>query len=168
MKQWIVTLFPERYRKSPVYWVGFCVALVLVAALILQLFHFEDMPIVAFDIYGSYDWLALSALLAVECMALPSLVGMYVPRWLYRISLACISGVGIVWFALALFGVAFEPGEVYMVTGPDGLVSLSWMTVGASAVVMVFLFFVAAAVKYLHGYRVSEKTRKRLEKMGIV
>jgi len=116
MKDYLLAIFPKEFTSNRAYWRAFVLGLVMVALALLQLFQYEDFPLV-FQVMGIPGGAAVAGILAavfplLEAASLPFLFSLRVPTWLRKVSVAAGVSVGVLWLFVTVWASVTQGGGV--------------------------------------------------------
>lgn len=141
MKDFVLAIFPKEFATNRAYWRAFTLGLVMVALALLQLFQFEDFPLVFEVMRVPGGAIAAGVLAAVfpllEVASLPFLFSLRVPAWLRKVSMVAGVSVGALWLLITLWATITQgSGIVSGIFGATLAVSSGWWGVVFAALLL--------------------------------
>lgn len=141
MKDFVLAIFPKEFATNRAHWRAFTLGLVMVALALLQLFQFEDFPLVFEVMRVPGGAIAAGVLAAVfpllEVASLPFLFSLRVPAWLRKVSMVAGVSVGALWLLITLWATITQgSGIVSGIFGATLAVSSGWWGVVFAALLL--------------------------------
>lgn len=100
MKQWFKDTFQKDDRSNAYFWIRFCLGIVWLGILLMQLFHFEKVPQLLTDTYGLpllYTQALAIAIVVCEAAMLPALLSARFSKKIEYISRNAIALTMLIW-----------------------------------------------------------------------